>query len=392
MQEGPSVITMPDMSSDNGVTGFEDGLEVLDSLTQSGKRSLFDATRSKQDPRLVKQGFRSFSAGLLAQDLIRLDDYAGLFGGQAVYHLTKDTNGQFVHASNRENAQAIARRYSRAKYGSVSDIRFFADMVIRVLSQALDDVRSDWRTMFETAKTGGDQVVMMTTGWRNVPSTANVMFDIVVEQVNIKLAYLGLPTIINVKLPRIAPPCENYASLSFEERERVSAAQDHVLPAGNFYSWPGVHVIFGDDVLVTGATADKVYAAALLHGAKSFKAIYPVLLDPLLALNTPATEEILNTTEVTGRLDATFAAVVAENDYVPILRSLRALLDETNRPALASFVTTVPLRSLLKLYVSALNNEFLSDHRCVASLTIIKHHLVMVGVLDEHGYPCRRDA
>lgn len=386
------MITMPDRSIDNGVTDLESGLEFRNSLTQSEKRSLFDATRSKQDHRLVKQGFRSFSAGLLAQDLIRLDDYAGLFGGQAVYHLTKDNNGQFVHASGQENAEAIVRRYSRAKYGSISDIHFFADMVIRVLSSALDDVRSDWRTMFETAKTGGDQVVMMTTGWRNVPSTANIMFDIVVEQVNIKLAYLGLPTIINIKLPRIAPPCENYASLSFEERERVSAVQDHVLPASNFYSWPGVHVIFGDDVLVTGATADKVYAAALLHGAKSFKAIYPVLLDPLLALNSPATEEILNTTEVTGQLDAVFAAIVAEEQYVPILRSLRTLLNETNRPALAGFVTTVPLPSLLKLYVSALNNEFLSDHRCVASMTVIKHHLVTAGVLDEHGYPCRRDA
>ena len=386
------MISMPDMSINDGVTGLEGGLEFLESLTQSGKRSLFDATRAKQDHRLVKQGFRSFSAGLLAQDLIRLDDYAGLFGGQAVYHLTKNTNGQFVHASSQENAHAIARRYSRAKYGSISDIHFFADMVIRMLSSALDDVRNDWRTMFEAAKTGGDQVVMMTTGWRNVPSTANVMFDIVVEQINIKLAYLGLPTIINIKLPRIAPPCENYASLSFEERERISAAQDHVLPASNFYSWPGVHVIFGDDVLVTGATADKVYAAALLHGAKSFKAIYPVLLDPLLALNNPATEEILNTTDVTGRLDAAFAEVLVEDDFVPILRSLRTLLDDANRPALSGFITTVPLRSLLKLYVSALNNGFLSDHRCAASLTVIKNHLAMTGTLDEYGYPCRRGA
>lgn len=386
------MITMQEVRSDDGVTGFEGGLEILGSLTPSGKRSLFDTTRSKQDHRLVKQGFRSFSAGLLAQDLIGLDDYAGLFGGEAVYHLTKDANGQFVHASSQEDAEAIARRYSRAKYGSISDIRFFADAVIRVLSSALDDVRSSWRTMFEAAKSGGDQVVMMTTGWRNVPSTANVMFDIVVEQVNIKLAYLGLPTIINIKLPRIAPPCENYASLSLEERKLISAAQDHVLPAGNFYCCPGVHVIFGDDVLVTGATADKVYAAALLHGAKSFKAIYPVLLDPLLALNTPTTEEILNTTELTGRLDAAFAAVVAQDGYVPILRSLRTLLDEANRPALAGFVATVPLRTLLKLYVSALNNEFLADHRCAASLAIIKLHLVMKGALDENGFPCRRDA
>lgn len=53
------------------------------------------------------------------------------------------------------------------------------------------------------AKEEGESVVMMTTGWRNVPSTANVLYDIVVEEINLTLAHKGLPTIINVKLPRL---------------------------------------------------------------------------------------------------------------------------------------------------------------------------------------------
>ncbi|MEN1480692.1 hypothetical protein AAIH16_45020, partial [Pseudomonas aeruginosa] len=73
-----------------------------------------------------------------------------------------------------------------------------------------------------------------------------------------------------------APPCEDYASLSTEEREHVNLVQDHVIPAENFYRWSGVHVIFGDDVLVTGSTADKVLYESMNNGAKSFRAIYPV--------------------------------------------------------------------------------------------------------------------
>ena len=66
---------------------------------------------------------------------------------------------------------------------------------------------------------------MFTTGWRNVPSTANVLFGIVLEHINVLLAGLDLPTIIDVKLPRIAPPCENYPSLSTLERQRISATR-----------------------------------------------------------------------------------------------------------------------------------------------------------------------
>ncbi|MBN0217370.1 hypothetical protein JTL39_34220, partial [Pseudomonas aeruginosa] len=108
------------------------------------------------------------------------------------------------------------------KYGSVGDIQYLARQLIDYLCGELDRSDSQWSCLFRNAKACGDNVVMMTTGWRNVPSTANVLYEIVVEEVNVKLAHLALPTIINVKLPRIAPPCEDYASLSTEEREHVN--------------------------------------------------------------------------------------------------------------------------------------------------------------------------
>ncbi|KQV83934.1 hypothetical protein ASD15_30830 [Massilia sp. Root351] len=348
---------------------------------------MFAEQAASRDPGMVQKGLRQFGAALLAQGMIGMPEYASLFGGHAIHNLTVDGAGRFVHAHDGACAQVLVRIYSRAKYGAIDDIRLLANMVSARLSAALDDTADPWRRMFDRARADGDQVVMLTTGWRNVPSTANVLFDMVVECINVKLAYLGLPTLIGVKLPRIAPPCENYASLAAEERERVSALQDHVLPAPDFYRLPGVHVVFGDDVLVTGATADKVYASALANGAKSFMAIYPVLLDPAVALLDPAVEERLNTAMVSGQLDDSFAAVLSSPGYVPILRSLRTLLDNGHVADLHGFLPSVPARNLLRIYISALNNDFLRDPRSAPSLALLRAYLTGTGMLDASGFP-----
>lgn len=123
------------------------------SLSDEEVQRLFAEMAGKNDFRLVKRGFRAFSANLLARGLIEMKDYAGIFGGQAVYQLTVDSDGRFVHVHGGGSAEALAKRYSLAKYGSVDDILFFADTVIAALEAALDDPSSAWRTMFETAMT-----------------------------------------------------------------------------------------------------------------------------------------------------------------------------------------------------------------------------------------------
>lgn len=145
--------------------GFEFSSDEVRSLSDEELQRLFAETVGKNDFRLVKQGFRTFSANLLARGLIEMEDYAVIFGGQAVYQLTVNSDGRFVHAQGGGSAEALAQRYSLAKYGSVDDIQFFADMVIATLGAALDDPSNAWRTMFETAMTDGDEIVMMTMGW-----------------------------------------------------------------------------------------------------------------------------------------------------------------------------------------------------------------------------------
>lgn len=347
--------------------------------------SMFHRGRSQFHANHVKYGFRWFAADLFSRNLIGITDYVTTLGGNALNCVTIDKLGLFRDMNTGADASTLAEIYSRAKYGGVSDIRYLAGVLIDYLCEELDSPSSQWSDLFKNAKKCGDTVVMMTTGWRNVPSTANVLYEIVVEEVNVKLAHMGWPTIINVKLPRIAPPCENYATLSVEERERVNLTQDHVIPAENFYRWCGVHVIFGDDVLVTGATADKVLFESMKNGAKSFRAIYPVAIDPRIALSDASVEDQLNSVAVGQKLDKAVADLLSAPGYKPILRTLRLLFGETNRDDLADFLTKVPALTWLSLYKSALGNEFLGQSLCAPSLMILKAHLTKLDLLNYDG-------
>ena len=359
--------------------------DQLKSLPAELLLRIYKNTVERADCHDVKRGMRVFSAYLLERQMITMDDYVSLFGGQAANYLSVGKDNQFYAMKGIQDATDITYIYSRAKHGSIEDIRFLAGIVITMFSQSLDDTSSHWRKLFETARANGDCVVLMTTGWRNVPSTANVLYDIVVGHINLKLGLMGLPTIISIKLPRIAPPCENYASLSPEERDLVNQTQDHVIPDKNLYQWSGVHVIFGDDVLVTGATADKVYFESMRNGAKSFQAIYPVAINPVVALSDASVEERLNMVAVNGCLDEVVSKLLSNADYQPILRTLRLLFRKQNYLALADFLPRVPDATWLKLYVSALGNDFFQQKECIASLELLKDHLIRIGLLNSNG-------
>ncbi|WP_218008650.1 phosphoribosyltransferase family protein [Hydrogenophaga flava] len=319
--------------------------------------------------------------------IIGMSDYVAVNDGHAARHLTWNADGRFVDMTSGADATELAKSYSRAKHGSIEDIRRLAGVIVSMLERELLDPSSDWRCLFQHARAHGESVVMLTTGWRNVPSTSNVLFGIALEHINVLLAELDLPTIIDVKLPRIAPPCENYPSLSTLERQRVSATQDHVIPGPNFYRWSSVHVIFGDDVLVTGSTADKVFAESMKSGARSCRSLYPIALDPSVALHEPTIEERINTSEVSGELNEVVADFLAHRDNVPILRALRLVFSASNSHALPSFLRRVPATNVLNLYVSALGNEFQREAACTESLAIVRQHLAACGLLNERGIP-----
>lgn len=359
--------------------------ETLSRTTDREKLKHFKAVVARSDYNDAKRGIRALASYLLKKKLISMDEYVSLFGGHAVNYISLDNNDSFYDLKSNTPIDNLLKTYSKAKYGSIEDIRLLAGIVISNLSQALDCPDSHWRKMFEEARLDGGNVVMMTTGWRNVPSTANIIYEIVVENVNLKLANLGLPTIINIKLPRLAPACENYASLSSEEREIVNVKQDHVIPAENFYQWSSTHVIFGDDVLVTGATADKVFFESMRNGAKSFQSIYPIAIDPIKAIKDASAEEQLNMSLVKEILDDNIIKFLSHSDFRPILRTLRLVFSEKNTSDFEQYLPKIPLKNCLKLYISALGSDLLEDNRSKASLIVLQEYLKNLNILDESG-------
>jgi hypothetical protein len=346
---------------------------------------MFESANANFDLSHIKNGFRPYAACLFERGLIAITDYVSIFGGNCVHHLTLDKSGQFQDMRGERDVSSLTEIYSRAKHGSMIDIRFLAGELIGYLCKELDTPDSNWLNLFQKAKSCDDRVVLMTTGWRNVPSMANILYEIVVEEVNVKLAHLGLPTIINVKLPRIEPPCENYATLSIKEREDVNLVQDHVIPGENFYRGNGVHVIFGDDVLVTGATADKINFESVQNGARSFRALYAVAIDPRLALTDASIEDRLNSVVIGHDLDENVAALLVNSNFQPTLRILRLLFGETNRDVLPNFFHNVPAKVWLNLYKSALGNEFLHQSQSAPSLVKLKTYLTELEFIKSNG-------
>lgn len=317
---------------------------------------------------------RRQAVDLLQGGVITISEYSALFGGQACNLLTRSSDGRFLDATG-SYADELAYVYSRAKHGCTTAIQTLTQSMVTALLLCLDDSTTSLRATFDEAKTRGDYVVLFGTGMRNVSAASNVMCEMFVEEANMALVARGYPTIAHVRLPRIAPPCDNYAELSLEARVQVSLVQDHVLPDSSFYRGNGVHVLFADDVIVTGATADKVYASAMAHGARSFHAIYPVLIDPVVALQDPTVEDALNTCAVGAGIDTGLLDILAEAENVLVLRTLRLVFSQQQHCSFPDLMRRVGRDRVRMLYRMALSADFNQHAKYAQSLEAAKAYL-----------------
>jgi len=292
------------------------------------------------------------------------------------YFLTIDKNSNFID-KNDTNKTLLAEQYSLAKYGSYKDIEYFAKNIAKTVISEIIKPNSELRNIFEVAKANNEYVVLMTPGFRNVKASANIMFEIALPLINIQLSLLKLPVIANVKLPRLASPSENYASLSEEERKAMGEITDHILPDTNFYQAKGVHILYGDDILITGSSSDKARNDALSKGAKSFTSIYAIIMDKNISKNNPAIEEKLNRSAIIGILDNRAKEIFTQKDFIPVLRSLRLLLNKDNLSNLEDFINFIPINNILKIYIAYLNNESLENHKYKSSIEIITNYLIV---------------
>ena len=299
--------------------------------------------------------------------------------------LTINDQNDFIDMRNYEDMSQLAKQYSLAKYGSIKDIKIFSNMIIKNVFREIDNPKSEFRNILEIAKKNNDYIVLMTRGYRNVKASANIIFDIALQHINTKLSIMRLPIIAKLKLPRLASPCENYASLTSEERKIAGLTTDHILPDNKFYENNNIHVIYGDDILITGSSSKKAESDALSKGAKSFTSIFSIVMDQKIALNNPSIEEYLNKFEVTEKLDNSAKEIFQQNDFIPVLRSLRLILNIDNLPDLKEFLNDIPNHNLLKTYIAYITNESLSNKKYIKSFEILKEYLIMVNEINDNG-------
>jgi len=331
------------------------------------------------------KNFRSIMHSILKLNIIDINKYFKMTDSFYIHSLFLN-NEEFIYDSG-ENAIDFTKMYSQAKYGSYKDIEYFANILYEYMIVELQNKDSQWYIFFENVKKSNEKIVLLTTGWRSAPSTANILFENFSKKLNVWLALKNYPTIINVKLPRLALPCENYASLSEMERISISKNRDHIIPESNFFASNNVHIIFGDDIFITGSTADKLQLECIENGAKSFKSLYLAILNPLDSFLDPSLEEYLNKKFITEDLNDDVANLLNYEYFTPVLRTLRLIFDKKNFIQLSGFLPKVKNTVWLNIYISALNNDFHLEENCKPSIELLKKYLISTKTLNVEGIP-----
>ncbi|MBP9819524.1 hypothetical protein KBC79_02180 [Candidatus Woesebacteria bacterium] len=308
---------------------------------------------------------------LLKRKLADTDTLNHLRARHTVHKWTLNQSNEFVDSNTGEKATNLAKMYSLMKFGSQKEITIFAQQIAKDFLARIDQQNNDLRTWVEAIANANEHIVLLVPGSRNVESASNYVYDQAIQIINAGLALRQLPTIVNVKLPKIGLQTDNYATLTQEQRAALPPITEHILPGKDFYQFP-VHVLFGDDCRITGSTGHKVQASAQENGARSFRSLYLVTIDPLVAELMPSVEDKLNRSQVTGDLDESICYILEQYDFKPVQKLLRLLLDKKNRPMLHTFFEqNISERSLVKVVQGALGNNFHTDPQFAESVSIL---------------------
>lgn len=305
----------------------------------------------------------------------------------ACYHFSQNHSGDFINLKTRDPINNLAASYSLAKYGSYKDLKFFAQKIVERFYVDIDNPISTIRNFFQNFRPKADYVILMTPGYRNVKASGNIMFDIALPYINAKLTTLGFPVIADFKLLRIVDPCPNYAMLSLEERAITSSLTDHILPGASLYRNRRLHVIYGDDIYVTGESSEKAKADALSKGAQSFLSIFAVMMDAAIAQRHPGIEEELNQSHVTEKLDDSALEIYSQPEMIPVIRSLEILLCAKNLLELPNFLSKIPLANALKIYTYYMANESSNHSQFLEGLIVLRQYLYNHQLVDRDGLP-----
>ncbi len=282
-------------------------------------------------------------------------------GKVVAYHLREVVKGRFLDAEDGQEMHDILQMYSRFKFGDITALRAFSEVLADAMIDELE--RGDGlMRMFERAGTQGEFVSLIAPGVRNVISASNQLARAVGLRVNAWLALQGLPTMVIRSLGRLSSGRANYAELSARQRASRQKTTETIISRSEFVDFPS-HVIFLDDVEVTGQTSKRAQKKSLQAGGLSFHAAFAFKVDPSQALTDAGIEHRMNHYAIKGTLDAELAEVLAHPDYQPVQRMLRLLLHPQNHNTLREFLAThVSDEILQRIYLGAMANDYLWIH------------------------------
>ncbi|HEX2899292.1 MAG TPA: phosphoribosyltransferase family protein [Bacteroidia bacterium] len=345
-----------------------------------------------------KPGFAAVEEWLLQAGAIdRKDSYALRNQGEGkvvAWNLHSTPSHPFACAETGANLENEVRLYSRFKFGDVAAIQALGRILAGKMIQTLESWGS-LRAMFERAATHGEFVSLTAPGVRNVVSASNALMREVGLRVNLWLTSRGLPTMVIRTLGRLSSGRANYAELSAKQRSGREKTTQTIIPRSEYQAFPS-HVVFVDDVEVTGETARRAKDGSLEAGALSFHSVFVFRVDPDLAQANAGIEHRMNHFVVSRQLDATLAEILQHPDYHPVQRRLRLLLHPDNRASLALFLKeNVSDPVLMRLYLGAMANDYLWIHGAsrgqtgeyAPSLGILRQALQERALLDANGWP-----
>jgi predicted amidophosphoribosyltransferase len=300
--------------------------------------------------------------------------------------------GKFYCAETDVDLNETIQTYSRFKFGDVEAIHYLSDKLARVIIQSIK-TNTSLRLVFERAKERKEYINLVAPGIRNVVSASNFLMREVGLRANSWLSNQGLPTMSIRTLGRLGSGRDNYADLSAEERLKREKHTQTIIPRSEYEEFP-THVIFLDDVEVSGQTEKRAKYNTLSAGALSFHSVFVFQIDPILAMQDASIESRMNQFSVKGGLDETVASILSHPDYQPVQRMLRLLLHPRNTRNLRRFVEENLSDLILKrIYMGAMSNDYLwiasdasdAPGKYSPSLEILRLVLLQRGLLELDG-------
>jgi hypothetical protein len=235
--------------------------------------------------------------------------------------------------------------YSKYKYGSVSAPETFASALGAAFADRYPDLAR------------APKLLMTSSPYNYVPTAATSLARWLRPVLNAARARHGLPPVPLVQVDRIGTSAGDYGTLSVEARQQLMAT--NVVSFRRFRSAAlrGAHLLFVDDVRVTGAHQRCLADASeeLPLAGRTFLYIAS-FADATIGSFDPTQEDRLNHAAVRSLDD--LGEIVERGDFTWNVRACKFILAPSNRDDLPRFLAGMPRSFVRHLHRNSLGDGY----------------------------------